>query len=400
MVFLSDGKTLVTSSYRQDLDVWDVSNGTNLVHLNTIPAHGNEIWALAIAPDGKTLVTGCKDSTIKVWAADVFMERPRAADRIEDRRIQQSGFAEQGRLLVTLTGNASLNFWDTQTLAELDRQTAKPDIETSALSPDGSQLAAVLTNGAVQLWTVSLKQKTPVFVKELLPPQPSPSASLLTWSADGKYLAAFVGDVYVWNTTTTRPINRLPIMRLSSIFFGRHVPLALSPGGRILAAGVVPEGARFNSLVELWDVASGRKLSTCVGHKEWTGYLAFSPDGKVLASSNSDNTAKLWHVPSGKLKADLTSHTSAVFGVAFSPDGRTLVTVGGDAAKLWNVETGQELMTLAQTGSFSLFSSDGRILAFADGRFPAHTEGHAIRFWRAPSFVEINLAEAAKSTGR
>lgn len=115
---------------------------------------------------------------------------------------------------------------------------------------------------------------------------------------------------------------------------------------------------------------------------------------------NLDNTAKLWHVPSGKLKADLTSHTVAVFGVAFSSDGRTLATAGGDASKLWNVETGQELITLAQIGILPVFSSDGRVLAFADGRSPLDPEGQAIRFWRAPSLAEIEAAEAAKARNR
>ena len=104
-------------------------------------------------------------------------------------------------------------------------------------------------------------------------------------------------------------------------------------------------------------------------------------------------------MPSGELKAGLTSHTVAVFGVAFSPDGRTLATVGGDAAKLWNVETGQELMTLAQKGSLPLFSPDGRTLAFADNRFPNDTEGQAIRLWKAPSLAEIEATETAKARG-
>jgi len=218
MVFLSDHRTLVTSSWRQNFEVWDVSTGTNIALVASIPAHGNEVMSLAVTPDGKTLASGCKDGTIKVWAADVFVERPDAEDRIQDAGIKQSGFAEQGRLLVTLTGSGSLNFWDTRTLAKLDNQAVRSDILTSAFSPDGTQLAAVLTNGAVQLWTVSLKRQTPMHVKELLPPLPRPLESRLTWSADGTHLATFVGDVYVWNTATERLINRLSI----SLTFARR----------------------------------------------------------------------------------------------------------------------------------------------------------------------------------
>jgi WD40 repeat protein len=153
-----------------------------------------------------------------------------------------------------------------------------------------------------------------------------------------------------------------------------HPAAAFVPEGEHVLSVALPGYPRAaNPIVELWDVRSGRRLSADVAGREWTMDLAFSPDGKFLASANSDNTARLWHVPSGKVKADLTGHTLAVFGVGFSRDSRTLATAGGDAAKLWNVETGQELMTLAQKGTFPAFSPDGRVLAFADDRWPVDT---------------------------
>jgi WD40 repeat protein len=118
--------------------------------------------------------------------------------------------------------------------------------------------------------------------------------------------------------------------------------------------------------------------------------LAFSPDGKVLASANMDNMAKLWQVPNGKWKADLASHTLSVFDVAFSPDGRTVATLGRDALKLWNVETGQELMTFPGTIADSgVFSPDGRSLAVGSGKL--------VRIWHAPTLAEIEKKEQARA---
>jgi WD40 repeat protein len=174
-----------------------------------------------------------------------------------------------------------------------------------------------------------------------------------------------------------------------------YYSIALSPNGEILAAGL-----RQN--VEFWDVTTGRKLSTCVGHRELTLELAFSPDGQTLATANVDNTVGLWHVPSGRLKSRLTSHTRAVFHLAFSPDGRTLATRGGDdALKLWNVETGRELLTLRLPRRLNSawgphfggvkFSPDGSLLGVGLLKPPR------VQFWRAPRFELIEAAELARS---
>jgi len=119
--------------------------------------------------------------------------------------------------------------------------------------------------------------------------------------------------------------------------------------------------------------------------------VAFSPDGKLLATSSMGNDARLWELPSGNLRATLKGHVQAILAVAFSPDGKTLVTGGMDRkVKLWNVATHQELATFPLGGLFPTlgFSPDGRTLAvgnFLEAR---------IQILRAPLFEEIAAAEA------
>ncbi|CAD5955627.1 putative WD repeat-containing protein alr3466 [Planktothrix agardhii] len=137
--------------------------------------------------------------------------------------------------------------------------------------------------------------------------------------------------------------------------------VAFSPDGRTLASG------SFDNRIKLWDVQSQREIATLTGHSSYVTSVAFSPDGRTLASGSDDNTIKLWDVQSQRQIATLTGHSSFVLSVAFSPDGRTLASGSWDTTiKLWDVHSQGEIATLTGHSSFVLsvaFSPDGRTLA-------------------------------------
>ncbi|MGV9248992.1 nSTAND1 domain-containing NTPase [Streptomyces sp. NPDC003710] len=140
--------------------------------------------------------------------------------------------------------------------------------------------------------------------------------------------------------------------------------------------------------VALWDVSARRKLATLTGHATWLRAVAFSPDGRRLATGGNDGKLVLWDVAARKPSAVLPGHRGQIKGIAFSPDGRTVATAGADhTVKLW--DTDRRTLRLTLSGHRDIvwavtFSPDGHTLATASA-------DHTVRLWEASTGRRIAM---------
>ena len=149
---------------------------------------------------------------------------------------------------------------------------------------------------------------------------------------------------------------------------------AISPDGKYVAAArTEPQAGQAHQLgyrIQIIPVASPSDRVSFVAHKQWIADLAFSPDGKTLASVSCDKMLKLWSVPDGKLIRTLEGHDGIVKGVRFLPDGKTIITGARDETiRLWDAASGAEIGRYTVPGSSITcldLSSDETMLAVGD----------------------------------
>ena len=232
--------------------------------------------------------------------------------------------------------------------------------------------------GDVELWIASTRTRIKAW-----PAHTSPVGAV-RFTSDGRKLATGcnAGDVKVWDVKTGEELFPVPTEGSEILC------VAFSPDDQYLAYCTGRSVHAYH--------LSGQLEEIRLEENHGAVTVAFSPDGKLLASSSFDSTARLWEIPSGESKAVLRGHLMGVPGVAFAPDGKTVVTGGHDQKmKFWSLATHQELMTITLDGVHCShrFSPDETTLAVSTVMPSGERSMH---LYRAPSWEEIAAAEKAK----
>jgi WD40 repeat protein len=240
-------------------------------------------------------------------------------------------FSQDGALLVSASADKTVKLWNASSghgMRTLKGHT--DDVYRVAFSPDGARLASASTDNTVRIWDAASGQELRTLQGHRI------MVEDLAFSPDGTRLASSGTDpieddtVRIWDSASGRELRTIKGYRV-----------AFSPDGTRLAIACAEADASGDfTLLKLWDAASGRELRT-LGRDGMIQSLAFSPDGRRLASSNGGDT-RVWDVASGQELRTIEGN-----GMAFSPDGRRLASATGEnTVTVWDAESGQELCTL------------------------------------------------------
>ena len=377
----SDSETLASGGDDRLVKLWRLSavegrNYSGRVGEQRVAFRGHEtsVVALAFSPDSRSIASCDEAGTTLTW--DSLME-PESQPLVEQpHSIIEVAFTADGRTVLSADASGVSSF-DAATGRGTGRFETGRSLkrERFAFSPDGKILAQTeLSDGKVLLWDIAGHKE----IGQLPFEGERRVVDGMNFSPDGRELAlgstptrpsdASVPWIQLWDLTSLRPRLRLD---------GATSPMAYSPTGQFLATA-----SHDRHSIQIRDASRGHVILTWHDPEDRDfGRLVFSPDGTLLAAgSRNGRGVLLWDVAKSWMVRTLPS--GGAFALAFSPGGLTLATADGANLVLWQVSTGQELLTLVghtcdlNTASFS---PDGSLLASGGGW---REENDGVRLWR------------------
>ncbi len=289
---------------------------------DTLLNHQREVSAIAFRKGDFTFVTASHDGKIKLWQTNTGEVITTLNDN--SARINSLALGNNGKVVITGNRDRRIKIWNLEQRKYIKKLSQKfsrhfQEIIAIALDPVTNSLISASADNIIKIWNLDTVKK----IKEI--DFKSVEITCLAVNPRKGYFCSGGLEKRV----RLRDIKTGKVVRTLAVNSG-VLSLAFSPNGKLLATG------QLNHQIQIWNVQTERKIRTFTGHQDRISALTFSADNRTLVSGSWDRTVKLWDLETGKMKTTFQGHHSIISSLAISSDGRTIVSGSRDhSIKIW-----------------------------------------------------------------
>jgi WD40 repeat protein len=375
-----DGERLVSGSKDSTLKLWK-ADGTLL---RNMPSHMAGVYSVSFSPNGQLIASASEDKTVKLWSRNGDLLNTLTGHQ---DAVSSVSFSSDGQMLASASWDNTVKLWSTDGALLKTLQGHTDRVLGVSISPDGQLIASASRDQTIILW-----RRDGTFIKSWK--AHNNAITSISFSPDSQMIASTSAD-------TTAKLWRRDgeLVRTLNEHNAWVVNVAFSQNGQGREANEsrwVMATASADNTVKLWN-PDGTMLETLRGHGNFVQGVSFSPDGETIASASADNTIKLWARDS-RMRRALKGFEDSVNQVIFSSDGKMIATASDDqTVKLWDT---QGILLKAWRGHNApvtsvSFSPDGELLV-------SSSEDHTVKLWNRDGTLVNTLQghrEAVKSVG-
>ncbi len=358
VAFSPDSRVIASGGADCTIQLWHLQDGSNGTYWQTFAGHQGWIWSVAFSPDGRLLASGSDDTTVKLW--DLATGECLHTFVGHTDELRSIAFSHDGRMLISSSKDRTIGVWDVRSGERVKTLIGHEKwIWAMAFDPHNQIVASGGEDRTIRLWNLAsghclkvIQGYSNTLFSIALVPASAPNLANSPVLLAGGY---FDRLVRLWRIDTGEFTS-----------FKGHTDairaIAVSPDGKSLAGG----GGSADPTIKLWSVQDGRCDCNLSGHTNEVWSVAFSGDGRMLASGSTDRTIRIWSTQTGECLQILTGHLHWVMSVVFSSQLDILVSAGFDRTiNFWDLQTGECLRTwqVGQSICAIAFNPSGDILA-------------------------------------
>ena len=379
--FLEQAKQTKTTIWLRPLIPSLTPPGGRLLY--TLYGHTQRVKAVVITPNGKQVISGSDDKTLKVWNLETGEE---IFTLIGHRNSQHGSIntlavTPNSKQVISGSLDDTLKVWDLETRKELFTLTGhRKPVNAVAVTPNGKQVISGSDDKTLKVWDLETGEELFTLFGHL------DEVNAVAVTPNGKQVISGSDDktLKVWDLETGEELFTL---------FGHRArvnAVAVTPNGKQVVSGSGHHIDRGDRTLKVWDLETGEELFALFGHSDWVTGVAVTPNGKQVVSVSGDKTVKVWDLETTEELFTLTGHSNWIEGVVVTPDGKQVISASRDKTlKIWNLETTEELFPLiGRTNSTD--ASVSAIVITPDGKQVISISGHkTLKVWNLETIEEL-----------